>query len=213
MEYEISSQLRVEVGVVDLANNMDYLCTAFNAYRAKLNDALESIELKTLWTLIVDIHDLSKTNGTLYVCGNGGSATSSTHIATDLAIGLQRCNLAINVVSLNDNAGQLTAIANDYDFAEIFSRQLKVCGKPGDILLMISASGNSENLIQACAEARNKKMKTAAFLGFDGGALVDMVDLPVWIESAKGEYGVCEDAHLILNHFIFECIRDQFGKA
>lgn len=137
----------------------------------------------------------------IYVMGNGGSAATSSHVATDL------CKTAavkgvkpVECVSLADNAAFMTAIGNDLSFDEVFSRQLESLLRSGDLVLLISGSGNSPNLVNAARFARQRGAKTAALLGFDGGQLRRLVDIPVLVPSEQ--YGVIEDMHLAINHIL-----------
>ena len=140
----------------------------------------------------------------LMICGNGGSAADSQHIAAEFInkISLERPPLP--AMALTTDSSIITSIGNDYSFNEIFSKQIKALGMDGDILLAISTSGNSENLLSAVKDARIQGMYTAAFLGQAGGKLADMVDLAL---IAKGSCTArIQEAHLLAGHILCELV-------
>ena len=127
-----------------------------------------------------------------------GSASTATHFANDIAIGTRSTDKPFKAVSLSDNQAIVTAIANDYGFEKIFKNQLEVYGKEGDIVIAISASGNSENLIQAIEYANDHKIDTFALTAFDGGKLKNISNGNIHIPTEINEYGPAEDLHMIL---------------
>lgn len=139
---------------------------------------------------------------TVFFIGNGGSAATASHFANDLAIGVNDFEKPFRVISLTDNAAILTAIGNDHGYEEIFVRQLKVLGKKGDVVVAISASGNSPNLIKAFEHASVSGIHTLAITAFDGGRLKQMADSGVHIPTGPKEYGPAEDIHMILDHLV-----------
>ena len=145
--------------------------------------------------------------GNIFVAGNGGSASTASHMATDLGVGSLRRSNPLRIVSLVDNAAVLTATANDLTFDEIFSQQLKLLGRKGDVFICFSASGNSKNLINAVNEAREMEITTISITGFDGGALRTISDLNIHIDTEIGSYGVVEDVHSTVSHMLTEIIR------
>ena len=158
--------------------------------------------------LAIAINQARKTESTVFVAGNGGSASTASHFATDIGIGsLNRAN-PVRSVSMCDNTAAITAIANDIDYSSIFAQQLKLLGSQGDLLIVISASGNSENLIKALDVASELGMESYSLTGFDGGKLKQLtIGQNIHIETPKGAYGLVEDAHLAICHVITECIR------
>jgi len=139
---------------------------------------------------------------TVFFIGNGGSASTASHFANDLAIGTNDYEKPFRVLSLTDNAAILTAIGNDHGYEEIFVRQLKVLGKNGDVVVAISASGNSPNLVKAFEHASAAGIHTLAITAFDGGRLKQMADSGVHIPTGPKEYGPAEDVHMILDHLV-----------
>ena len=169
---------------------------------------LTQIPNEEVMALSIAINQARKTGGTVYIAGNGGSASTASHFATDIGIGsLNRAN-PVRSLSLCDNTAAITAIANDMDYSSIFAQQLKLLGKQGDLLIVISASGNSDNLIKAVEIASKLGMESHSLTGFDGGKLKQLtVGRNIHVETPKGAYGLVEDAHLAICHVITECIR------
>jgi len=143
----------------------------------------------------------------VFIAGNGGSATTASHMATDLGVGSLRRNNPIRCISLVENTGVLTATSNDLDFSSIFSQQLKLLGKSGDILICFSASGNSKNLIDAIGTAKLLGINTVGITGFDGGQVKRICDHSVHIPTELGSYGIVEDLHSTVSHLLTELIR------
>jgi D-sedoheptulose 7-phosphate isomerase len=143
----------------------------------------------------------------IYLAGNGGSASTASHWANDLgkATKVSKQN-AIRVMSLTDNVSWLTALANDEGYERAISGQLENFAQPGDVLAVISASGNSPNLIRAVETAHARGVVTVGLLGFDGGSLKSMVDAPLLLPSRKGAYGLVESGHALLCHILSACL-------
>ena len=134
--------------------------------------------------------------------GNGGSASTSEHFETDLHFIRHKLQIRIGAHSLSSNSSLITAIGNDIGFEEIFRHQLIRKSKKQDLVFLISASGNSQNLINAVKYAKENDLETIALLGFDGGKLLDLVDHYILIKSEIGMYGPVEDIHLAICHAI-----------
>jgi len=139
---------------------------------------------------------------TVFFIGNGGSAATASHFANDLAYGTNEYERPFRVLSLTDNVPVLTALGNDYGYEEIFVRQLKVLGQPGDVLVAISASGNSPNLLRAIDHAKSAGIRTVALTAFDGGKMKPLADEGIHIPTEPKEYGPAEDAHMVLDHLV-----------
>ena len=138
----------------------------------------------------------------IFFIGNGGSAATASHFANDIAIGTRTWANPFRAISLTDNVSVLTAIANDYGYSEIFTSQLKNQMSPGDVVVAISASGNSPNVTQAVDYANKNGAVTVGLTGFDGGELKRISTLCLHVPTDKGEYGPVEDIHLILDHLV-----------
>ena len=182
---------------------------SFNNYRIQLSKYVSKIKFDEFETLVNLLLQSRRNNAQVLIAGNGGSAATSSHFAIDLGVGTMKLGkLPIKSISLADNLSTITAIANDLDFSKIFEKQIEVLGKPGDLLILISASGNSKNLINALNVAVQKEMKVFTLTGFDGGELKLLSSgSNIHIPSMVGEYGLVEDLHLSICHMATECIR------
>ena len=140
---------------------------------------------------------------TIFFVGNGGSAATASHFAQDLAeVGRKAGVKSFRTLSLTNNVPFITAAGNDYGYDTIFTTQMKEIFSPGDVLVAISASGNSANLVKAVQLAYEKGGVTLALVGFDGGKLARLAHHVIQVTSPKGEYGPVEDAHVILDHVV-----------
>ena len=175
------------------------------SYFRYLNEVLSTIDVKQIDKLVRLLLKLRSQGKTIFVIGNGGSSATATTMANDIGFDIikkTKTEKAFKVLSLNDNTSVLTAISNDVGYEEVFMNQLKIHYKTGDALIVISASGNSKNLIKASKFVKSKKGKVVAFLGFDGGKLSRICDIQIHVKTNEGEYGPTEDAHLIINHIL-----------
>ncbi|QWE31051.1 SIS domain-containing protein [Polynucleobacter sp. Adler-ghost] len=172
------------------------------SYFSYLNRVLNEIDLVSVEKFVEYVLSARANNKTIFFIGNGGSASTASHFANDFSIGVNNFKPPLKALCLADNVAIVTAIANDYGYDEIFSRQLKILGQPGDILVGISASGNSKNIINAIEVAGDMGLMTVGITGFDGGAMKSKVDLNIHVPSGNKEYGPVEDAHMILDHLI-----------
>ena len=156
------------------------------------------------------IEKVRNSGSTVYIAGNGGSASTASHFATDIGIGSQMRSNPVRVISLCDNSAVMTAISNDIGYSAVFEQQLRLLAQPGDLLIVISASGNSQNLINIVLAAIDLGISTYSMTGFDGGKLKEMTQgANVHVESIHGAYGLVEDAHLAICHVVTECVRAQ----
>ena len=175
----------------------------FEEYKDSLVSGLNQVDHHDLMTFISEIEKMASSNQTLFIMGNGGSAATASHFVNDLfALNLKYPEFNINVESLTENSSIVTALANDISYDEIFSLQLKVKAKAGDAVLILSASGNSENLVKAAQWAKDNECRIFSMTGFDGGAIKKLSDFSIHIETKNGEYERAEDLQLFVNHFI-----------
>lgn len=138
----------------------------------------------------------------VYACGNGGSAADAQHFAAELTGRYDRDRRGYPAIALTTDTSALTSIGNDYGFDHIFARQLESLAVPGDLLLAISTSGNSANVVKAVEHARSNGIYTIGFLGRDGGRLNGLVDLPLTIGVQKT--GRIQEAHILILHLLCE---------
>ena len=146
----------------------------------------------------------------LLVCGNGGSAGDASHFATELVVRFAKDRRALPAICLASDSGILTATGNDYGFDEIFSRQVAAFGVPGDVLICLTTSGKSRNVIRALQEAKARQMKTIAFLGRDGGSTVGIAEVDLLVKSDSTAR--VQEAHQLLLHVLCEIIEDRLEK-
>ena len=153
---------------------------------------------------IIDCFSEARSRGsTIFFIGNGGSAATASHFAQDLGeVGRKSGKKHFRTLSLTDNVPFITAMGNDYGYEKIFTGQLNNLFKEGDILVAISASGNSPNVIEAVKLVKTLGGVTIGLVGFDGGRLKSLCDFVIHVEANKGEYGPVEDIHLIIDHMI-----------
>ncbi len=175
----------------------------FKKYGDYLQKLISEIDVESVQKVAECFLEARKNNKTIYFAGNGGSATTASHFSQDMnEVGRKIQGKGFRTLSINDNVSALTAISNDYSYEDVFSLQIQYSFNPGDVLVVISASGNSPNVIKAVELAKSRGGKTVALVGFDGGRLAQICDYTIHIKSKKGEYGPVEDIHLILNHMI-----------
>jgi D-sedoheptulose 7-phosphate isomerase len=176
-------------------------------YVAVLARVVRDVDGAALDRFAGELHAARRRGSTVFVAGNGGSASTASHWAHDLGRSTRlETGGRLRACALTDNVTQLTAVANDYGYAHIFEQRLAQLARHGDVLVAISASGSSENLIRAVEFATTHGLVTAALVGFDGGALKDQVDHCLWVRSEPGAYGLVESAHSILCDILSTCI-------
>ena len=188
-------------------NNLDKFFTtdpkAFAMeYLNYLQSILSTIDTNEVSQFIKELLDAREKKSTVFFIGNGGSAATASHFANDLAFGTNDYENPFRVISLTDNTPVVTALANDYGYDEIFIRQLRVYAKQGDVLVGISASGNSPNMVNAFNYASKSGIKTIAITAFDGGEMKRIADNSIHVPTEKGEYGPAEDVHMVLDHLV-----------
>lgn len=170
-------------------------------YVEKQKQTLDSIPLEKVSAIIDVFREALQNDRQIFVCGNGGSAANASHFITDLGKGSSdKTWRRFRCFSINDNTPWITALGNDYSYDDIFVRQLANYARKGDILLMMSVSGNSPNLVKAASWGRENGLKVIALLGAKRGKLESVADLPVVINDEH--YGRVEDAHMGICHMI-----------
>jgi D-sedoheptulose 7-phosphate isomerase len=174
------------------------------ATKKKMFEACAGDILKAVDAIFKALSDKKK----ILICGNGGSAADSQHIATELVIRMSKPNRpAIPAIALTTDTSILTAGGNDIGFDNIFSRQVEALGQAGEILLAISTSGKSENVNRAVSEAKKRGMTVIGFLGKDGGTSKNLVDVPIIIPSNNTQR--IQEGHITLAHIICGIIEDE----
>jgi len=166
---------------------------------------LNRLDTQSIATFIKELEVAYRNQNTIFIAGNGGSATTATHMANDIGMDILKksgIDQPFRAFSLTDNVALMTAIANDNGYHNLFVNQLRIYYRSGDLLIAISASGNSPNIIAAAEWVKQRSGKVLGLLGFDGGRLKDMCDVAIHVETPKGEFGPVEDIHLIMDHLI-----------
>src|SRR5207248_6583787 len=146
----------------------------------------------------------------LLVCGNGGSAADAAHFATEFVVRFVKDRRAYPAICLASDGGLLTAAGNDYGFDEIFARQVAAIGVQGDVLICLTTSGKSKNVLRALEEAKVRKLKTIAFLGRDGGSTIGMADVDLLVCSDSTAR--IQEAHQLLLHVICEAMESRLAQ-
>jgi D-sedoheptulose 7-phosphate isomerase len=174
--------------------------------------ALDSIPVEAVARLI-DVLNTALQNDRQILCfGNGGSASNCSHFATDLGKGASdKVGRRFRVLSLNDNVSWMTAIGNDYSYEDVFLRQLENYGRPGDVALSLSVSGNSPNCVKALEWARNNGLKTIALVGSKRGRMAEIAEEVVVIGDTH--YGRAEDAQMGICHMLCYAFMEKPGIA
>lgn len=145
-----------------------------------------------------------KSGGTIFWCGNGGSAADSQHIAAEFVGRFKKDRKPLRSIALTTDTSVLTCIANDYSFKEIFSRQVDALGRKGDVLVAISTSGKSENIKQALIHAKKKGIKSIGLLGNNGGVCKKNTDIPIIVPS--NITARIQEAHILIEHLLCELV-------
>lgn len=182
----------------------------FEEYLERLAKALSGVDRGALDAAVETLIACHHSRGAVYVIGNGGSASTATHMACDLSKGpTPPGGRGLVVWSLTDNPALLTAIGNDLSYDSIFSEVIRQRMKPEDVLIAISASGNSPNIVQGLKAAKAIGCTIIGMTGFKGGILADQCDIR--LHAADHTYGPVEDVHLVCNHYLVEAIKARLA--
>lgn len=180
-------------------------------YIEKLNTALTSPVMSQVVVLAESLRIAWEEGNTVFFCGNGGSAGNAIHLANDFNYGIDKANgIGMKVDALPANQSIITCLANDEGYENIYSQQIKVKAKKGDILLVLSGSGNSPNIVNALEAGNEIGMKTFAILGFSGGKCKDLAQFP--IHFAVDDMQVSEDLQTIVGHMCMQFLSMHKNK-
>jgi len=181
---------------------------AFAAYASRLQRVLDDADWSGVALLARELRDCWATGRQVFICGNGGSAGNAMHLANDFLYGVSKtAGQGLRVTALPANASVLTCLANDVGYNEVFSYQLAVQARPGEVLIALSGSGNSPNIIKALQQAARSGMRTYAVLGYDGGRARSMAD--VAIHFAIDDMQIAEDLQLVVGHMVMQWLRQN----
>lgn len=175
----------------------------FSGYAGRLSATLGQFDWTPVTQLADELFDCWRTGRQVFLAGNGGSAANAVHLANDFLYALsKRPGSGLRVEALPANTAVISCIANDEGYDQVFSLQLAVKARPGDVLIVLTGSGNSPNILKALEEARRIGMRSYAFLGFSGGKAKALTDVP--IHFAVEDMQIAEDAQLISGHMIMQ---------
>ena len=176
-------------------------------YIDRLEQGLREINPVAIERVVETLEIARQERRTIFIIGNGGSAATASHMANDLQkLASHGKGAAYRAIALTDNVPLITAWANDADYEEVFTRQLDALAQEGDILIVITGSGNSPNIVHAVKWAKGANLTMIALLGFDGGVVKELADHALLF--AEDHYGRVEDAHMILEHMIANYLHD-----
>ncbi|MGY3802552.1 D-sedoheptulose-7-phosphate isomerase [Pigmentibacter ruber] len=187
--------------IFDGNNITEYL----SEYRAALNHALSLVSSEELDKTFQLLLDARENDRKIWVAGNGGSAAISDHLCCDFTKGTRfSARKSLKTSSLSSNVSLLTALANDFSYEEIFAQQLEMLATKNDLVILISSSGNSPNVVKAAEWAKINSLTTISMTGFTGGKLANICDVNLHVPIEN--YGVVEDAHQVLMHTLAQFI-------
>lgn len=177
-------------------------------YLTLLQQSMEQLPKETIVRVIELLHSARMSGRQVFIMGNGGSASTATHFVCDLSKNTRHNAWPhFKAIGLSDNMAVFSAYANDEGYENVFSRQLASLVMPEDIVIAISASGNSKNVLNGIMFAKEQNAMTIGFTGFDGGQLASLVDININVNSNIIEH--VEDIHLILEHIIVKSLREK----
>jgi phosphoheptose isomerase len=180
----------------------DEYLTAFAA-------AARALDRQALARIMTTLDEARSRGADVYVAGNGGSAAIANHFECDATKGTHGRGEALRTRSLAANTSILTALANDIGYETVFEKQIEYFGRPGDVVVLVSSSGNSPNVVRACEIAKVRKMTTVGLVGFKGGALKTLCD--VVLHVPVDNYGIVEDLHQAAVHLITQYLRARWA--
>ena len=173
---------------------------------------IDKLSIENVSKFIELILETRENNKTIFFIGNGGSASTASHFVNDISLGSRQFEKPFRAISLCDNQAVITAIGNDDGYENIFLQQLQTQAKAGDVLVAISASGNSPNIIKAINWAKDNDLSTVGLSAFDGGTLAKLSDLNIHVPTKIGEYGPAEDLHMVICGLVGSFFRAHFKK-
>lgn len=175
----------------------------FSDYASRLSQVLGSSDWSSVSDLARDMHQVWGAGRQVFFCGNGGSAGNAVHLANDFIYGIaKRTGGGIRATALSANSAVMTCLANDVGYESIYSEQLAVLGNEGDLLVALSGSGNSSNILRVLEQAKSMKVKSYAILGFTGGKAKEMAD--VAIHFPVNDMQIAEDMQLVVGHMLMQ---------
>src|SRR5260221_5645066 len=180
-------------------------------YARRLASALSAHDWADVGRLAEDLRDCRDSGRQVFLCGNGGSAGNAIHLANDCLYGISKTfGVGLRVTALPANSSVLTCLANDLGYDTVFSAQLAVQARRGDVLIALSGSGNSPNILKALKQAKAMGMKTYAILGYNGGKARTMADVPIHFQV--NDMQLSEDLQLVVGHIVMQWLYESRPK-
>lgn len=190
---------------------MNYIAGMKN-YFEKEKAVIDSLNLEEMNQAVNAVYDTWQQGGVIYTLGNGGSAATASHMVCDFNKGVSmETGKRFKMMCLSDNTSIVTAIANDIAYDEIFRIQLQDVLKKGDLLMAVSGSGNSANVLNAVTYAKEQEAKIVAMTGYNGGKLMQMADYNLHVPV--DDMQIAEDIHMVFVHLMMRLFNDAYGKA
>ena len=184
-------------------------------YLNRLNSCFSGVILDQIEAMARDLRDAWVEGRQVYICGNGGSAANAMHMANDFHYGIGACGPGpklpgLRVEALPANAGLITCLANDTGYANIYSHQIEVKGRPDDLLIVLSGSGNSANVVRALEASKRMGLRSYAILAFSGGQCLDLADVPIHFQI--DDMQIAEDTQLVVGHLCMQWLNTNKPK-
>jgi len=180
----------------------------FKDYANRLGKTLENADWVAISLLARDLMDCWQDGKQLFICGNGGSAGNAIHLANDFLYGIaKQTGEGMRVNALSSNPSVLTCLANDCGYENIYSEQLAVLANPGDVLIVLSGSGNSSNIVSVLEKAKSMEVKSYAILGYSGGKSKEVADVAIHFEVEDMQ--ISEDLQVIIGHMLMQWLYIQ----
>lgn len=181
-------------------------------YLNLLYQVIDEETIESCYDLAIEISMAWKKGQRVYICGNGGSATNAMHIANDLHYGVGKCNgrkwkTGVRIEALPSNVGIITCLANDEGYEHIYSNQIEVKGEKGDLLIVLSGSGNSMNVVNAIKKANDKGLRTYGILAYDGGKCLKIAKKTIHVKA--NDMQIAEDSQLIIGHLCMKWLNEM----
>ena len=191
-----------------MTNNSNLIEYCFKEHLKVIDETLKSLSEKIERSADMIAKSLAH-DGTILWCGNGGSAADSQHIAAEFVGRFKKDRKPLRSIALTTDTSVISCISNDYSYEEIFSRQLEALGRNNDILVVISTSGKSKNIVEAILSAKKMGIKTIGLLGKDGGECKSLLDLPLIIPSTVTAR--IQETHILIEHLLCEIVEEKLG--
>ena len=184
----------------------------FAGYASRLSRVLAEADWRPVQSLAEEFLRCWKTGRQVFLCGNGGSAGNASHLANDMLYGVSKiAGKGLRVVSLSANDSVMTCLANDLGYEHIFATQLAVLGRKDDVLVVLSGSGNSPNILRALEKAREMGIRSYALLGYSGGKAKALADVPV--HFAVDDMQISEDLQLVVGHMVMQYLHERHQEV